>query len=312
MKKHELSIVVPVYNEELCLAEFFQRLTKVLNENKIDSEIIFINDGSSDASEEILNRLSISDPRVRTIHFSRNFGHQIAIKAGLDHIEGRGVVIIDSDLQDPPEMIPELIAKWKEGYEVVFAMREKREGETLFKRWTASVYYRLIRRIAHVDIPLDSGDFRLIDERVVECLKGIKEKNPYLRGLISWTGFRQIGIPVQRKARFAGDTKYSLGKMLQLAWNGITHFSFLPLQLCTFVGFVTALLSLVFIGQALYAKIYLNATVPGWTSLMIAVLFLGSVQLITLGIVGSYLGRIYDESRQRPLYLVRSKQGFEK
>ena len=311
MNRPALSLVVPVYNEELCLEEFFKRCSAMLSESGTDAEFVFINDGSTDGSARLLKDLSRKDPSVRVIHFSRNFGHQIAIKAGIDHAQGRAVVIIDSDLQDPPEVIPDLIAKWREGYEVVFAMREKREGESWFKRWTAELYYRLMRRLAHVDIPLDSGDFRLIDERVADCLKNVHERNPYMRGLISWTGFRQIGIPIQRRARFAGHTKYSFKKMAQLAWNGITHFSFLPLQLCTVVGFLTALFSLLFIGQSLYAKFYLNTTVPGWTSIMIAVLFLGSVQLITLGIIGSYLGRIYDESRQRPLYLISSREGFE-
>ena len=221
------------------------------------------------------------------------------------------MVIIDSDLQDPPEIIPELIKKYKDGYDVVYTIHTTREGENIFKKFTASLYYRLIRNISAIDVPLDSGDFRLISKKVADYLKSVDEKNLYLRGLISWLGFKQIGIPVARQARYAGRTKYSLGKMFGFAWNGITHFSFLPLQISTVIGCIVSIICFLWIIQALYVSFILHIAVPGWTSIMVAVLFLGSVQLITLGIIGSYLGRNYDEVRPRPLYVIKSKEGLE-
>ncbi len=305
-----VSIIAPVYNEENCIQEFWRRLKAVIDFHKLSAEIIFVNDGSQDGSLKKLQELRVKNHCVKILDFSRNFGHQVAVKAGIDHAKGDLIVVMDSDLQDPPEAIPDLLAKWEEGYDVVYAVRALREGETLFKKWTAALYYRLIRKIAHVDIPLDAGDFRLITRRVADAVKEIKEKHPYIRGLISWVGFKQAGVFIHREARFAGETKYSLGKMLHLAWNGITHFSFLPLQISTFIGILTSALCLVWIGIALYVSLVLHMTVPGWTSLMVAVLFLGSVQLITLGIIGSYLARNFDESRSRPLYILKDKEGF--
>ncbi len=310
MSENLISIIAPVYNEEDGIQEFWRRLGAVIKQNKLNAEIIFVNDGSTDSSLEKLNELRAKDRSIKILDFSRNFGHQIAVKAGIDHAAGDQIVIIDSDLQDPPEAIPDLLAKAKEGYDVVYAVRTSRDGETLFKKITASVYYRLIRKLAHVDIPLDAGDFRLITRRVADAVKTIKEKHPYIRGLISWVGFRQVGIPIHREARFAGKTKYSLRKMLHLAWNGITHFSFLPLQISTFVGFATSVLCIIWICISLYVSLVMRITVPGWTSLMVAVLFLGSVQLITLGIIGSYLARNFDESRSRPLYILKNKEGL--
>ncbi len=305
-----ISMVAPVFNEEDCLEEFSRRLEETIRLHGLHTEIIYVNDGSKDGSLEKLIEIRRKNHRVKILDFSRNFGHQIAVKAGIDHAQGKLIIVMDTDLQDPPEAIPELLAKWKEGFDVVYAVRMSRDGETLFKKWTAALYYRLIRKMAHVDIPLDAGDFRLITRRVADAVKEIKEKRPYLRGLISWIGFKQAGIPIHRPARFAGETKYPLTKMLQLAWNGVTHFSFLPLQISTFIGFLTSILCAVWIGFSLYASLVLHTAVPGWTSLMVAVLFLGSVQLITLGIIGSYLARNYDETRARPLYIVKSKEGF--
>ncbi len=305
-----LTVVAPVYNEETGLGEFHARLSGMLKTAGLDAEILYVNDGSSDGSLAVMQRLRADDPRVKILDFSRNFGHQVAVKAGIDHASGDAVVVIDTDLQDPPEAIPDLIAKWREGYDVVYAVRAARNGDSFIKKFTAAVYYRLIRSIGDIDLPLDAGDFRLLARPVVEALKPIREKNPYIRGLVSWVGFRQTGVPVHRQARYAGETKYSSHKMFQLAWNGITHFSFLPLQISTFVGFLTSVLCLAWIAQALYVGLVLHIAVPGWTSLMVAVLFLGSVQLITLGIMGSYLARNYDEARPRPLYIVRQKEGF--
>ncbi len=306
-QKPELSIIAPVYNEEGVVDEFYKRLEAALRATGLASEILFINDGSSDSSYEKLLALKKADSRVRVLNFSRNFGHQIAVKAGIDHALGDLLIIIDTDLQDPPEVIPDFIRKQKEGYEVVYAIRASRKGESFFKKWTASLYYRLMRKIVPIDMPLDAGDYRLITRPVAETIKRFGEKSPYLRGIISWVGFRQTGILIQREARFAGKTKYSLKKMCALAWNGVTHFSFLPLQISTYVGVLTSLACLGFIVFVVYSKMVLHAAVPGWASLMVAVLFLGSVQLITLGILGSYLARSYDETRNRPLYLLKEE-----
>lgn len=308
--KRRLSIVAPVYNEELCLREFYQRLTAVLAKLPLDREILFVNDGSSDGSLAILKELRRADSCVKVLDLSRNFGHQIAIKAGIDHAFGDAVVVMDADLQDPPEVIPEFLKKWDEGYDVVYAVRARRAGESLFKKWTAALYYRIIKKISHIDIPLDAGDFRLIGRPAADALRSIREKSPYLRGLASWIGFRQTGISIRRDERYAGETKYSLKKMLKLAWNGITHFSHLPLQLSTYIGVAVSILCALWILQALYVSLVLKIAVPGWTSLMVAVLFLGGVQLITLGILGSYVWKNYDETRARPLYVLREKDGL--
>jgi polyisoprenyl-phosphate glycosyltransferase len=305
-----LSVVAPVFNEEACLEEFHRRLGGSMPPG-VTAEFIFVNDGSRDRSVELLRALQRKDPRVKIIDLSRNFGHQIAIKAGLDHARGDAAVIIDADLQDPPEMIGRFLELWREGSEVVYGVRAARQGDSVFKKATAALYYRLIRKISHIDIPLDAGDFRLLGRPVVDALKEIRERNPYLRGLTSWVGFRQIGVPIERGERYAGETKYTLRKMLGLAWNGIAHFSFLPLQLASVAGFLTAAFCAVWIAQAVYVSLVLKVAVPGWTSLMVAVLFLGSIQLMTLGVLGSYVGRNYDEARRRPLYIVRKKEGFD-
>lgn len=305
-----ISIVAPVYNEEDCLGEFYRRSRSVMDISKDETEWIFVNDGSTDRSTAILSELHRKDPRIKVLSFSRNFGHQPAIKAGIDHATGDAVITIDADLQDPPEAIAEMIAKWKEGYDVVYAVRVERKGESFFKKATAALYYRLMKRLTRIDMPLDAGDFRLISRPVADALKQIKEQRPFLRGLISWLGFRQIGITIKREARFSGKTKFSLHKMLQFAWSGITHFSFFPMQVATWIGFLTFIFCFAELIQTLYVSLVLKIAVPGWASLMVAILFLGSVQLVTLGILGSYLARNYDESRNRPLYLIQKKEGF--
>lgn len=269
----KISIVAPVYNEEDCLSEFYRRTRTVADALKEETEWIFVNDGSTDRSAAILSELRLRDPRVKVLCFSRNFGHQPAIKAGIDHASGDAVVTIDADLQDPPEAIAEMIIKWKEGYDVVYAIRAERLGETFFKKTTAALYYRLMKRLTRIDMPLDAGDFRLISRPVADALREIKEKRPFLRGLISWLGFRQVGVSIKRDARFAGKTKFSLFKMLQFAWSGITHFSFFPMQLATWIGFLTFVVCSAELIHTLYVSLVLKIAVPGWASLMVAILF---------------------------------------
>lgn len=306
-----ISIVAPLRNEEACLGEFYHSVKGVLETLPVQHEFIFVDDGSKDRSPEMLKELRRRDPNVKIVTFSRNFGHQIAIKAGIDHAGGDALIIMDTDLQDPPSAIPGLIAKWREGYDVVYAVRAKREGEGIFKRLTAACYYRLFTKLAEVDIPLDTGDFRLISGRVAKVIRRIRERSPYIRGLISWVGFAQTGIRIERNARFAGRTKYSVPRMLRLAWNGVTHFSFLPLHLATYIGAVASCICLAWALAALHARFVLHAAVPERTILIIAVTFMGGVQLITLGIIGGYLALTYDETRSRPLYIVQEAAGFE-
>ena len=298
------SIVAPVFNEEETLPHFYERLISVMDGLGEPFELLFVNDGSSDKSYETLRKLNKLDPRVRAVNFSRNFGHQIAISAGLDYARGQAVIIIDSDLQDPPEVIPELIARWKAGAEVVYAQRVTRHGETRFKLLTATLFYRLIRRITSVDIPHDTGDFRLLDRRVVDALITMREHHRFMRGLSIWVGFRQEAVPYTRHERFAGTTKYPLSKMIRFSMDAITSFSHVPLQLATSFGFILAGISLLGIVIAAILRIFTGAIV-GQASTLILVLFLGGIQLIFLGIIGEYLGRIYDEVRARPLYIVR-------
>jgi glycosyltransferase involved in cell wall biosynthesis len=306
------SIVAPVYNEEALVAEFCQRAIAAMERLGEPFEIVLVNDGSRDRSPEIMRELHAKDYRIKVINFSKNFGHQIAITAGMDFARGDAVAVIDSDLQDPPEVIVDMIAEWKNGYQVVYGVRGEREGETAFKLATASLFYRLIRKITSVDIPLDAGDFRLMDRRVVDAMKQMREQKRFMRGLSVWVGFKQKGLTYKRDARKAGETKYPLKKMIRFALDGITAFSYLPLQLATYFGFVTAALSFIFLivvvvlrltgdGEAFY----------GQASTLASVLFLGSVQLIFLGVIGEYLGRIYDEVKRRPLYIVAEELGFD-
>jgi len=305
-----ITIVGPVFNEEECIVEFHQKLAEIIDPLAYRFEILFVDDGSSDRTPEILNHCCIKDERVKVLSFSRNFGHQIAIKAGIDHADGEAVILMDTDLQDPPGVIVDMIRKWEEGFDVVYAVRAARKGESFLKVLTANIYYRLMKSISNIDIPLDAGDFRLISRKVVDTLKGIHEKRPYLRGLVSWVGFKQTGVLMKREARYAGKTKFTWLKMIRFAWSGIVHFSFLPLQLATIAGSLTAVGSFIWFLNIMYATFVLKITVPGWSSIMVAVLLLGSIQLITLGILGSYLAKTYDESRGRPLYIIQGKEGF--
>jgi dolichol-phosphate mannosyltransferase len=298
------SIIAPVFNEEETLPHFYEEVITVMEGLAEPFELILINDGSTDGSYKIMQALHAHDPRVHIVDFSRNFGHQIAISAGIDYASGEAVIILDADLQDPPQVIPSLIERWKAGAEVVYAQRTSREGETRFKLLTASVFYRLIARITSVNIPRDTGDFRLLDRRVVNALVRMREQHRFMRGLSAWVGFRQEAVPYQRHSRFAGTTKYPLGKMIRFSMDAITSFSHVPLQLATSFGFILAGISLLGIIIAAILRIFTGAIV-GQASTLILVLFLGGIQLIFLGIIGEYLGRIYDEVRARPLYVVR-------
>jgi glycosyltransferase involved in cell wall biosynthesis len=306
-----LSIVVPCYNEEAVLPELHRRLITVLDEIvDLNFELIYTDDGSQDRTPEILSQLQASDARVRIITLSRNFGHQIAVTAGLEHASGEALVIIDADLQDPPEVIPEMIQRWHDGYQVVYGLRAARSGETTFKRWTAKAFYRLINRLSEIEIPLDVGDFRLLDRKVVDVLLAMPERDRFLRGMVSWIGFKQIAVIYDRAPRSAGESKYSLMKMLRFAVDSVISFSLMPLRLAIWVGFGALAASLAGIVYALIIRLYTTDWVRGWTSIFTAVLFLGGVQLITLGIVGEYVGRIYAEVKLRPLYVVRERLGF--
>jgi len=306
-----VSVVAPVYNEEAILEELYRRLSAVLDGAGESWELVLVNDGSRDRSGQIMRELHARDPRVKVVDFARNFGHQIAITAGADYAQGDAVVIIDADLQDPPEVILDLLVKWREGYQVVYAVRAERKGETWFKEFTARLFYRIIYRITEIDIPVDTGDFRLMDRKAVEALKGIREKHRFMRGLSVWVGFRQTGVKYVRAERYAGETKYPLKKMLKFALDGITSFSYLPLQLATYVGFLAAGLSILGIIAAIILRLSGSQAFYGQASTLVSVLFLGGVQLISLGIIGEYLGRIYDEVKGRPLYIVSQALGFE-
>ena len=299
------SIVAPIYNELENLPELYRRIKEVMDSTGETWELVLVDDGSTDGSTDAICALAREDERVRPVIFARNFGHQIAITAGWDYARGAAVVIIDADLQDPPELILEMAKKWKEGYEVVYAVRAEREGESWFKLWTASLFYRLIYRITDVKIPLDTGDFRLMDRKVIDVLKQMRERHRFPRGMSAWVGFRQIGVDYKRAARVAGETKYPFRKMFRLALNAITSFSYFPLQVATFFGFASAGIAILAIFPVAYLRITGSQAFFGQATTLIAVLFLGGVQLISLGILGEYIGRLYDEAKGRPLYIVR-------
>ena len=298
------TIVAPVYDEEEALPHFYQRMIAVMDGLQQSFELVLINDGSSDGSIDVMRMLAVKDHRVRVINFSRNFGHQAAISAGMEYARGQAIIIIDSDLQDPPEIIPELIAQWQGGGEVVYAQRTSRVGESRFKLFTARLFYRTLQRLTAVSIPRDTGDFRLLDRKVVDALIAMREHHRFMRGLSAWVGFRQVAVPYARQERFAGKTKYPLRKMIGFSLDAVTSFSYIPLRLATSFGFFLAMLSLLGIVVAAVLRLTLNIIV-GQTSTLILVLFMGGIQLIFLGIIGEYLGRIYDEVRSRPLYIVR-------
>jgi len=310
MNKTIISVVVPVYNEEAVIYESYSRLNHVLQGLNEPYELIFVNDGSRDATATIIRNICGEDANVRLIDFARNFGHQTAITAGMDYASGDAVIVIDADLQDPPEVIPEMIAKWREGFDVVYGQRAKRIGETLFKRFTSAAFYRVLQKLTDVDIPVDTGDFRLIDRKVCDALKKVKERNRYVRGIISWLGFRQTGVEFIREKRFAGETKYPLKKMLRFAFDAITSFSYKPLKLATYVGVTVSLGGFSYLLVVLYLKLFTTSTVTGWASMMAVNLFFNGVVLMMLGIIGEYIGRIYDEAKGRPLYVVREELNF--
>lgn len=298
-----LSVVVPVYNEEEVLPQFYERLKSALTTVPCAAEIVFVDDGSGDRTPLLLAAMAREDPRVRVLTFTRNFGHQAALCAGLDHCTGDATMMIDADLQDPPELVREFYAKWKEGYDVVFGRRQRlREG--VAKRVIYHLFYRLLRFLANIDIPLDTGDFSLVDRRVVLALRDLPERTRFLRGLRSWVGRRQLGIEYVRQVREAGESKYSLAKLFKLAFDGIFSFSTAPLKLALVLGLMVSAVGFVVIGLLVYLRLVRSFDLPGWTSLMVVVLFLGGIQLTTVGIVGEYVARIYEEVKRRPIYLL--------
>lgn len=305
-----ISLVIPIFNEEENINELYERSKKILR-SLGSHEIIFINDGSRDGTLEKILEIAIKDRNVKIIDLSRNFGHQTAITAGMDNSQGETTVIMDGDLQDTPETIPELVKKWREGYEVVYAKRRTRK-DSLFKKVTAYIFYRMIKRIAHIDITEDTGDFCLLDKKVIGTLRGIKEHSRFMRGLTSWVGFKKGIILFDREERKRGSTNYPLRKMLRFAYDGITSFSYFPLKMATYLGVISAVVGSVWGIYAIYQKMYHpETTVPGWATLVVAVFFLGGIQLIVLGVIGEYIGRIYTETQNRPLYVVRQKINFD-
>jgi len=307
----DLSLVVPIFNEEANLEELVRRLHDALRSTSMSYEVLFVNDGSRDGSLAALRELRRADPRIKIVDLSRNFGHQIALSAGLDHAVGRAVVVMDGDLQDPPELIPDLVAAWREGYEVVYTVRRQRK-ESLSKRLAYATFYRLLRRIADVDMPLDSGDFSLMDRRVVDLLVSLPERNRFLRGLRSWLGFRQTAVEYDRPGRFAGEPKYTTAQLFKLAANGIFAFSEAPLRITRNAGLAITLFSGLLGAWTLFKRVILYEVVPGFATLAILVLFFGGVQLVTVGILGEYIARIYTEVKGRPLYVVRETEGIER
>ncbi|MDJ0510718.1 MAG: glycosyltransferase family 2 protein [Crocosphaera sp.] len=306
-----ISIIVPCYNEQEVIQITHNRLVSVLEEITPQFELIYIDDGSQDETANHLQQIQQRDQRVKVVLLSRNFGHQMAVTAGLDHVSGDAVVLIDADLQDPPEVIREMVNYWYEGYDVAYGVRTDRQGETPFKLWSAKAFYRIMNHLSDVAIPLDTGDFRLMDRRVVEALKMMPERDRFLRGMVSWVGFRQIAVPYQRSPRFAGVSKYPLFKMIRFAADGILSFSLVPLRVAIWAGILTVALSFLGILYALFVRLFTLSWVPGWTISFIAILFIGGIQLVFLGVIGEYIGRIYREDKRRPLYLVRERLGFE-
>ena len=299
-----VSVVVPVYNEAEVIGEMYRRLTHVASTlPDLDYELIVVDDGSRDESYSSLVSLARSDSRLRVLKLSRNFGHQTAITAGIDVARGDAVVVIDADLQDPPEVIPDMVQRWREGFDVIYGVRAKRSGETMMKLATASVFYRMLHRMTNISIPVDAGDFRLMSRRAADQLRAMREKDRFVRGLISWIGFKQTSVPYHREARFAGKTKYPLRKMLKFAIDGLTSFSTVPLKLATWMGYLASAFAFIYLASVFVQK-WLGRTVEGWATIMVAMLFMGGVQLICLGIMGEYIGRIFTEAKQRPLYVV--------
>ncbi len=305
------SIVIPVYNEEVVIEQTYRRLKQVMDSVAEPYELIFVNDGSIDRSAFLIKGFCAQDKSVKLLSFSRNFGHQIAITAGMDYASGAAIIVIDADLQDPPELIGEMISKWKEGYEVVYAKRTQRKGETFFKKQTAHLFYRILRASTDIDIPVDTGDFRLIDRKVCDEMKRLPEKNRYVRGLVSWVGFKQTAIEYERDERLAGKTKYSLKKMIKLCLDGLTSFSYKPLKLTGYTGAIFIFLGLVYLVLLLPLKALSGSAVAGWNLVVAFQIVMTGLILTMLGITGEYIGRIYDETRDRPLYIVRECYGLK-
>lgn len=307
----QYSIIVPLFNEELVLGESYKRIKEVMDKSQENYELIFINDGSRDQTESIAKELCHKDNNVKLINFSRNFGHQPAITAGMNEASGNAIIIIDADLQDPPAIMLKMIEKWKEGYDVVYGKRSKRAGETFFKKCSAKLYYRILSSITDVQIPVDVGDFRLIDRTVCDALNRLPEKNRYVRGLVSWVGFKQTFVEFEREERFLGETKYPIRKMIKLALDGITGFSNKPLKIASMLGYIVSGFGFIYLIIILFQRLFTDTTITGWTSIIALLLILNGVTLIMLGVLGEYIGRIYDEMKARPVYIIKEKIGFE-
>jgi polyisoprenyl-phosphate glycosyltransferase len=315
MSRPTLSVVIPLLNEEDVIPELDRRLRHLLDSleqaRSITWETIFVDDGSTDRSSELLHALAASEPRYRILSLSRNFGHQIAMTAGLDHAEGDAVVVMDADLQDPPDLVREMLDKWREGFDVVYAVRSKREGDSLFKRATAAIFYRVMRMMVGINIPVDTGDFRLTSRRVVLALRALRETHRFVRGFVVWVGFKQTSVTFVRSGRFAGTTKYPLRKMIRFAIDGITSFSIVPLRFSSFLSVVSGLVALGIAFWAGWVYFFVNGVVPGWTSIVIAITLVSAAQFLMIGILGEYVGRIYEEVKQRPLYVVGDKKNLD-
>lgn len=307
----EISIVVPMHNEEANIEPFFSRFESLFSKLEVSYEIVCVNDGSTDGTLEALKKHQEKDPHIRLIDLSRNFGKEVALSAGLDHCSGEVVIPIDADLQDPPELIPEMLARWREGYDMVYATRRSRQGESALKRTTANLFYRLLGRISEVEIPRNTGDFRLMDRRVVDALRLMPERNRFMKGLFAWVGFKQMAIYYDRDPRLAGETSWNYLRLWRLAVDGITSFSAAPLKVWSYLGLILSLTALIYAAYLVIRVWVQGIDVPGYASMMVVILFMGGMQLITLGIIGEYLGRIFTEVKGRPLYLIREMRGFE-
>lgn len=303
------SVVVPAYNEEEVIGETYKRLSAVMQEMGESYELVFINDGSRDKTAKIIAGFCAEDKSVRLVNFSRNFGHMPAISAGMEYARGAAVFIIDADLQDPPEIFPQMAEKWRDGYHIVYGKREKRKGESLFKRFSAKFFYLFLRKMTSVDLPLDTGEFRLIDRKVCDAVNNLPEKSRYLRGLVSWVGFRQVAVMYVRHERFAGKTKYPLRKMISFAMDAITAFSYTPLKFATTLGFLVSIASFAYLAVIFYQALFTDTTIAGWASTMGILLFTQGIVMIILGLMGEYIGRIYEEIKNRPAYIVQEVIG---
>jgi dolichol-phosphate mannosyltransferase len=306
-----ISLVLPVYNEEQSLPEFYRRLKEVLASIDESYEMIFVDDGSTDASLNILRELRDADDTVKLLSLSRNYGHQVALAAGIDYCRGDAAIVMDTDLQHPPELVPRMLEEWHNGYDVVYSVRTSIEDVSFIKRLTSRAFYGVLSRLTDTDMPMYAPDFKLMDRRVLEGLRSIRERSRFFMGLVSWVGYKQKGVEFAAPKRYAGETKYTLGSLLRFAVDGIVSFSWAPLRLATYFGFLISLASFVYVAYAVAVRLFTDRAVAGWASIIVVVLFLGGIQLITIGIIGEYIGRIYDEVKRRPLYLIRESRGFQ-